>query len=742
MYARSVPLVSVLLSLWACGSDPVRPAADAGSPMSDAGGQMSDAGGQMSDAGEDAAVDAGTPTDAAVDSGLDAGVIDTGRADTGPADTGIMDSGPRDVGTAPVRIAFPPNASVTQAASIKVYGVSDPGMTPQSVTINGVTAVSTDSFATFTADLPLAMGLVSFDVQVDGQTYGLGQIERQDVLLLAPRDMDKVGTNLYVLDSAYRQLVRIDLGTQTRTVVCGPTTGTGPQFVDPRGVVVTADQSTAYVVDTDASAVLSVNLSNGNRSVLSDDMTGSGPTLRTPRRLIIDGTRLLLIDSGLDALVAIDIASGARSIISDDTTGMGPPMASPRDLAMDATRSRVLVTDSSASALFAISLANGDRSVVQGMGDFFGQPRGVVVSTDGSTAFVVDGDISTLFSVALSTGDRTVLADRNTGTGPWTDPRRVLLDGAGSLLVLDYITDAVVRVDTATGNRVMVASSAAGTGPHMGGPWGVAVHPTQWDAPVLVTDNFFERVHTMDLVRGDRRVLSDLLSVGPNLDQPYGITYDVQGGRALLVDAVLDALIGLSLTDGTRSVISNDVTGAGSTFNAPRDVEVAADGTIFVADSGANAVFRVDPISGDRTEVSADGVGTGTGFDAPWALVSTGADKLTVADSGLNALVDTVVSSGNRTAVADGMPTYVRPRGLARNGGLLFVSDLGLRAVLTVDAAGVRTVIAAEDIGQGTGMSEPAGVAYHPDGYLLVVDGNDALLAIHPETGDRVFVSK
>lgn len=741
MYARSVPLLPVLVTLWACGGEPVRrPAPDSG-PRADSG-QLTP------DSGLDAGVDAGTPQDAAVDSGVDAGMIDSGPVDTGvvdsgPVDSGVMDTGPRDVGMAPVRISFPPNGSVTQADQIKVYGVSEMGTNPQSVTINGVSAVSSDGFATFSADLPLAMGVVNFDVEVDNQSYGLGKIERQDVLLLAPRDMDKVGTNLYVLDSAYRQLVRIELGSGARTVVTGPATGTGPQFTDPRGVVVSADQITAYVVDTELSAVFTVTLSSGNRTLLSGDMTGSGPTLSSPRRLILDGTRLLLIDSGLDALVAIDIASGARSIISNDTTGAGPPMASPRDLAMDPTRGRVLVTDSSASALFAINLANGDRSVVQGMGDFFAQPRGVVVSADNSTAFVVDGDISTLFSVALATGDRTVVADRNNGTGPWTDPRRVLLDGTGRLLVLDYITDAVVRVDTTTGDRTIVASSAAGTGPHLGGPWGVAVHPTQWDAPVLVTDNFYERVYTMDLVRGERRVLSDLLSVGPNLDQPYGITYDVQAGRALLVDAVLDALIGLDLTDGTRSVISNDVIGAGRTLNAPRDVEVTADGTILVADSGANAVFSVDPVSGDRTEVSADTVGTGTAFDAPWALVSTGADKVTVSDSGLNALVDTALSTGNRTAIADGTPTYVNPRGLAKDGtGRLFVSDLGLRAIVAVDAAGVRTVIAAQDIGVGTGMSEPAGIGYHPDGYLLVVDGNDALLAIHPATGDRVFVSK
>ncbi len=755
MYAKLLPAVIALSGLWACGGDSVTSECQTSAEC--AGDLVCVANACVPRAGTDAGPSADGGADAGVDAAADAGTTDSGdQTDASPTDSGdtdamvMMDGGqpdamPRDGGESPVRITFPPRGSITPADRVTVRGVSAAGANISALSINGVSASSNDGFATFSAEVPLSPGATALDVDIDSQTYFLGEVMRQDVLLLAPRDIERVNRNLYIVDSAYRQLVLLNVDTGARRVISGEGTGGGPLFDDPRGVVVNAAETTAYVVQTDSGTVFSVNLSTGDRTLLSGDTAGTGPTLSAPRRLVLDATgqRLLLVDSGLDALVAVSLATGDRTVISDDTTGMGPPMASPRDVAMDTTRGRVLVADSSASALFAINLSNGDRTVLQGQGAFFAEPRGVVVSNDNSTAYVADGEISTLFAVDLGTGDRTVIADSTIGLGPWIDPRRVLIGDPGHVWVLDYITDAIVDVELSTGHRSVTAWSSAGTGPHMGGPWGIAVHPTRWNEPVLVTDNFYERVYALDLSIGQRRVLSDLVSAGPNLDQPYGITWDVQGNRALLVDAVLDALIGLNVTDGARTMLSNDVTGAGPTLNAPRDVAVASDGTIYVVDSGADALFSVDRVTGDRTEVSGGAVGSGPAFDAPWALAFAGNGVMTVADSGLNAVIDTTLATGARAARPEGMPGYVTPRGAAYGANnTLYVSDETLRAIIQVDAAGARTVLADRATGRGPHLSAPAGIVMHADGFLLVVDSNDAVFAIDPATGDRVMASK
>jgi DNA-binding beta-propeller fold protein YncE len=698
------------------------------------------------------------------DAGADAGVVpaDSGAEDdAGPLDTGVpvdagveddagtpVDVGPRpDAGVAPVRLTFPPTGAVTQADRITVRGVARPGTAVRGLRINGVAATSADNFATFRAEVPLTLGQNDLRFNVDDGVstadYAVGGLERQDVLLMAPRDMDRVGSTVYVVDSALNRLVSIDTVAGTRRVRSGPTVGAGPSLNDPRGVVVTADGMTAYVVSMGSAAVMRVDLASGDRSELSGSSAGSGPVFDTPRRLAFDlaRSRLLVADTGNDTLYAVALTTGARTVLSDSATGAGPGFGSPRDVVVDTAGQRALVADSSAAALFSVDLLTGDRTVLQGAGPSFVGPRGVAVTADGRTAYLADGDQATLFQIDLASGARTVVSDPVTGRGPWADPRRVLLADDGAPWVLDYITDAVVRVALATGDRSVLAASPAGVGAHFGGPFGISVSSDP-SAEVLVSDAYFEQLFAVDLVTGTRRVLSGDGEAGPNLNEPFGVAH--RGAAAVVVDTALSAALTVDLATGSREYLSNAVISDGPAFDAPRDVVVAPDGRLWVVDSVEDAVFAVDPTDGARTVVSQEGTGAGLIFLTPYGVDRVDEDHLVVADSGLGAIVQVTLPLGDRAILAGAGTALQSPRGVAvAPDGALYVTDLGLQAVLRMEPGTHDThPVASAAAGRGPELSAPAHLAWHPDGYLLVVDENDVLFAVDPVSGDRVYASK
>jgi sugar lactone lactonase YvrE len=100
---------------------------------------------------------------------------------------------------------------------------------------------------------------------------------------------------------------------------------------------------------------------------------------------------------------------------------------------------------------------------------------------------------------------------------------------------------------------------------------------------------------------------------------PHAIAIDTARNRAVVVDIILAALIGVDLETGDRTVITQrGGAGSGDDFSGPLDIEVdMVNDRAFVTDQYLDAVFSVDLSSGARAILSGNTVGTGDPLRSP-----------------------------------------------------------------------------------------------------------------------------
>jgi hypothetical protein len=188
---------------------------------------------------------------------------------------------------------------------------------------------------------------------------------------------------------------------------------------------------------------------------------------------------------------------------------------------------------------------------------------------------------------------------------------------------------------------------------------------------------------------------------------------------------------GLVLVDpatGNRTIISDNSTGTGPTFNTTEGVAIEPDGDLLVTDLTAGGlgsrVIRVNPTTGDRTVISGPGTGAGVRPDRWYGIVELNGTIL-VANSysqDTAAILSIDPATGNRTALSgDGVgtgPSFLSPVGLVVQGNHLLLSDYyGL--VFQVDlATGNRSRVGAGDF--PAYPEAAAGLAVSSNGTILV----------------------
>ena len=273
-----------------------------------------------------------------------------------------------------------------------------------------------------------------------------------------------------------------------------------------------------------------------------------------------------------------------------------------------------------------------------------------------------------LLEIDPVTGNRTILSDNNTGTGQtFSYPEGVTQMSNGDLLVMDQGNETLFEVDPSTGNRTVVSNnSGVGTGPN----FSVAFQARQFGSQILVTNSSAgggapAGVLSVDPATGNRSILSAFPAPGsgPAFFEPIGFAvlgtnlfvadisngvFEVDtltGNRTFLrfatvvspVDLVADGaghlLISSYALGGDPSVHSYDLTttltypvsdshnGSGPLLQSPTGIDLAANGTILLADVGLNAVLQIDPLTGNRTILSDATHGTGPSFSNPQGLL-------------------------------------------------------------------------------------------------------------------------
>lgn len=168
-------------------------------------------------------------------------------------------------------------------------------------------------------------------------------------------------------------------------------------------------------------------------------------------------------------------------------------------------------------------------------------------------------------------------------------------------------------------------------------------------------------------------------------------------------------------------------------FLDPRAVSVAADGGVFVVDTGNNRVQRFAADGRLAGLFGEHGAKPGS-FDEPSDIAVDGDGNLHVVDT-WNDRVQKLAPDGTPIAVYAPPGGFYGPRAIAIAGGKVFVADTGDHQIQVFDAAG--TPLGSIGSGEGDGAGElrsPEGLAVTADGRLWVVDaGNHRLQIFTPE---------
>jgi sugar lactone lactonase YvrE len=235
---------------------------------------------------------------------------------------------------------------------------------------------------------------------------------------------------------------------------------------------------------------------------------------------------------------------------------------------------------------------------------------------------------------------------------------------------------------------------------------------------------------------------------------PDGTIYVADGGAANAIRCITPSGRVSTLAGGGEEGFA-DGRGTGARFSTPSAVVVAPDGTLYVADTGNHVIRRVSPdglvttVAGDGTAGWRDGNGVEARFDGPMGLALDRQGRLLVADSyndrirsvGLDGQVRTVAGAG-QPGLADGLPIEARfdtPTGLAFGpDGALLVADTGNDLVRRVGPDGVVTTVGGlEEPTAAMALSRPIGIAATADGRLYVTDRRGWILELTMDGAGR-----
>jgi streptogramin lyase len=273
-------------------------------------------------------------------------------------------------------------------------------------------------------------------------------------------------------------------------------------------------------------------------------------------------------------------------------------------------------------------------------------PCGIVVGPDGAVyvcdtanhairRIAADGTIST---VAGTGGAKGYSGDGGPATKAMlNEPYEVRFDKSGNLFLVERLNHTVRRVDGKTG----VIATVAGTGKRGfsgdGGPATKAElndpHSIQFgpDGALYIADVLNHRVRRVDMTTG---VITTFAGTGEKKPPKDGASLDgapLHGPRAL--DVGPDGNLYLALREGNsiwridlKSRTLHHLAGTGkkgftghggpakdATLSGPKGVAVAADGTVYFADTESHSIRAVDP----KTNTIHLIVGTGEKGDGP-----------------------------------------------------------------------------------------------------------------------------
>ncbi|AKF04102.1 YncE family protein [Sandaracinus amylolyticus] len=355
-----------------------------------------------------------------------------------------------------VRVVFPPSGA-TSAERITIRGTA---RNVEHVRVAGVDAQSDDGFATWHAEVPLALGAQTITVEA-GHAHAEIELERaasdDDVARGdGPRNLRIFGLAMsddartaYVCDDIDDGVITIDVATGARVLATGGESGAtiGYELVQPTAIALDPPRQRALLADD--GALIGADLASREQRIVS-------PAHGDLAAIVHDGDRVIALDAEHDAIVAIDLATGARTTLTDETSGTGPSMRVAFRMDVDRTARRAYATLQYRNDVLEIDLATGARRVLSGSGAPMTEPVALAVAPDRGELFVWTSE-RTIVAVDLASGTRRALG----GSGFTLERIQALVMREGVLWAYERGANALLAIDPETGDRVVLSRGDA-----------------------------------------------------------------------------------------------------------------------------------------------------------------------------------------------------------------------------------------------------------------------------------------
>ena len=453
------------------------------------------------------------------------------------------------------------------------------------------------------------------------------------------------------------------------------------------------------------------------------------------------GNRFFVIEK--NQLVSVDGTDGLTQRIdaSDDIN----PLESVAAMQFDRENNRMIVLDSqdSLSTIKQVNLATGARTIISQ--DSIAQPEGtlsnmlydVALDSGNNTLYIGDGQQG-IIAMNLTTGNRTALTTQGVLS--------ILFDAANNrLLATTY--SAVVSVDINTGVSTTLANNSiasATSNVRLSGVYGLAYDSA--NNRVFVSTRNAKQIIKIDLTDGTRTLVSDN-TYGGDIDfsSPKNMEYDAANERVLVSDS---ALIGVDVNTGVRSKIDDS---QGSIYSLGFD---AASNHVYAVKRGQSLV-KFDITNGTSEIISDSTIATDTSDtefgDTQGMVLDLAAGIVYVTDWSATSIIEVNLATGTRTTIADNSiadanNTFISPIALALDdtNNRYLVLDSGRGSVIEVDNnTGARRVISSAQVpNRENAFRKPKDMALDAaNNRVLVLDSDLAsIVAVDLDTGARTIM--